>query len=282
MAMHPRLRAPALAVLAALAAGLSFAGPAPAEERFLILQSTTSTQASGLFDAILPRFREETGIEVRVVAVGTGQALENARRGDGDVVLVHAREQEDAFVAAGYGVDRRDVMHNDFVVVGPAADPAGVRGMTDAAAAFRKIAEAKTPFVSRGDDSGTHTKERALWAAAELDPAAGGADWYRETGSGMGATLNTAAAMSAYTLTDRGTWISFRNRRDLELLVEGDPRLYNPYGVILVNPEKHPHVKAQEGRTFIEWITGPEGQAAIAGYRIDGQQLFFPDAQPRP
>ena len=246
-------------------------------ERFLLLQSTTSTQNSGLLDDLIPRFRAETGIDVRVVAVGTGQALKNARNGDGDVLLVHARAREDAFVAAGYGIERHDVMYNDFVIVGPIDAPAGIRGMTDAAAALRALATQGATFASRGDDSGTHTKERALWQAAGVDPSRASGSWYRETGTGMGATLNTAVAMQAYTLTDRGSWISFKNKRDHEILVEGDSRLANPYGVILVNPERHPHVKAAEGRAFIAWLIGPRGQAAIANFRIDGQQLFFPN-----
>ncbi len=262
-----------------LIALLGLAGQAAmAEPRFLILQSTTSTQNSGLFDAILPKFAEKTGIEVRVVAVGTGQALKNARNGDGDVVLVHARAREDEFVASGHGTERRDVMFNDFVIVGPAADPAAVRGSTDAAAALARIAGSGAFFASRGDDSGTHTKERSLWKTAGIDPSGASGTWYRETGAGMGATLNTAVAMQAYTLTDRGTWISFRNQSDFAVLVEGDPRLHNPYGVMLVSPERHPHVKAAEARTFIDWLTGPEGQAAIGAFRLDGQRLFFPNA----
>ncbi len=256
------------------------AGTAGAGERFLVLQSTTSTQNSGLLDAILPRFREKTGIEVRVVAVGTGQALKNAEKGDGDVLLVHDRAREDAFVVAGHGVDRRDVMSNDFVIVGPRADPAGVRGMRDAPAALAQIAAARLPFVSRGDDSGTHARERALWKAAGISLAGASGSWYRETGSGMGATLNTAVAMQAYTLSDRATWVSFRNKDDFEVLVEGDPRLLNPYGVILVNPVRHPHVKAAEGRAFIDWLTGPDGQRAIAEFRVEGQQLFHPVHRP--
>ncbi len=264
-------------------------GGAAAGERFIILQSTTSTQNSGLFDAILPRFTAATGIAVRVVAVGTGQAIKNARNGDGDVLLVHARAAEEAFVAAGWGLARRDVMYNDFVIVGPPADPAGIAGGTDAAAALKAIAAAgagggPATFASRGDDSGTHVKELALWRAAGLDPAgfaASGASgsWYRETGSGMGATLNLAVGMGAYALTDRGTWIAFRNKGDLRVLVAGDARLFNPYGVILVNPARHPRVKAAEGQAFIDWLTGAEGQAAIGAYRLEGKQLFFPNAE---
>jgi tungstate transport system substrate-binding protein len=216
---------------------------------------------------------------VRVVAQGTGQALETGKRGDADVVFVHARAAEEAFVAEGWGVERVPVMYNDFVVVGPEADPAGISIAPDAAAALAAIAAAEPPFASRGDDSGTHQAEKALWLAAGIAPLG---DWYRETGSGMGATLNTAAELGAYALTDRGTWIGFQNKGDLAILSEGDPALFNPYGVILVNPEKHPHVKAEAGQRFIDWLTAPEGQAAIAGFRIDGQQLFFPNAENLP
>ena len=249
-----------------------------AEERFIILQSTTSTQNSGLFDAILPRFRAKTGIEVRVVAVGTGQALKNARNGDGDVLLVHAKPEEEAFVAAGWGVKRYDVMYNDFVIVGPANDPADIAGLRQAGTALRKIAQTPAAFISRGDESGTHKKERALWKIAAVDPLEATGRWYREAGTGMGATLNTAVGMRAYTLTDRGTWLSFRNKADYTIQVEGDPQLFNQYGVILVNPAKHPHVKADLGQQFIDWLAGPEGQSLIAGYTIAGQPLFFPNA----
>ena len=263
---------------AALLAALALSGSAAAGERFILLQSTTSTQNSGLFDAILPGFTAATGIEVRVVAVGTGQALKNARNGDGDVLLVHAVEAEEAFVSEGYGVARRDVMYNDFVIVGPPADPAGIAGLSDATAALKAIAAAKAPFASRGDDSGTHKKELALWRDAGLDPVAASGTWYRETGSGMGATLNVALGMGAYTLTDRGTWIAFKNKGNFGILVSGDERLFNPYGVILVNPARHPRVKAADGQAFIDWLTGPDGQAAIAAYRLGGEQLFFPNA----
>jgi len=251
------------------------------DDNFIIVQSTTSTQNSGLFDHILPTFTKKTGIEVRVVAVGTGQALKNARNGDGDVVLVHSKPDEEKFVAEGWGVKRHDVMYNDFVVVGPASDPAGIAGLKEADKAFKKIAEAKAPFASRGDDSGTNKEEITLWNAAGVDAKKASGDWYLETGSGMGATLNTAVGKQAYTLTDRGTWLSFANKDDFKVLVEGDPKLFNQYGVILVNPEKHPNVKAKQGQAFIEWLTGPEGQAAIANYKIDGQQLFFPNARPQ-
>jgi tungstate transport system substrate-binding protein len=250
-----------------------------AEDNFIIVQSTTSTQNSGLFEVILPKFKEQTGIEARVVAVGTGQALKNAQNCDGDVVFVHAKPAEEKFVKAGYGVERFDVMYNDFVIVGPQADPAKVGGMTDAAAALAKIAAAKAPFASRGDESGTHQKEKSLWQAAGIDPTAASGKWYRETGSGMGATLNTAAGMGAYTLTDRGTWISFENKGDLKVLVEGDEALFNQYGVIRVNPEKCPNVKVEAGQKFVDWILGPDGQKAIADYQLSGQQLFFPNAK---
>lgn len=251
-----------------------------AEDDFIIVQSTTSTQNSGLFDHILPKFTEKTGIDVRVVAVGTGQALKNGRNGDGDVVLVHSKPDEEKFVAEGWGVKRHDVMYNDFVLVGPASDPAGVAGLKDADQVLAKIAEAEAPFASRGDDSGTHKAERDLWGQAGVDPTKGSGDWYLETGSGMGATLNTAVGKHAYTLADRGTWLSFANKDDFEVLVEGDPKLFNQYGVILVNPTKHPRVKAEKGQAFVDWLTSGEGQKAIASYKIDGQQLFFPNARP--
>lgn len=251
-----------------------------AEDDFIIVQSTTSTQNSGLFDHILPKFTEKTGIDVRVVAVGTGQALKNGRNGDGDVVLVHSKPDEEKFVAEGWGVKRHDVMYNDFVIVGPASDPAGIAGLKDADRALAKIAEAEAPFASRGDDSGTHKAERDLWGHAGVDPTKGSGDWYLETGSGMGATLNTAVGKHAYTLADRGTWLSFANKDGFEVLVEGDPKLFNQYGVILVDPEKHPRVKAEKGQAFVDWLTSAEGQKAIASYKIDGQQLFFPNARP--
>jgi tungstate transport system substrate-binding protein len=252
---------------------------ASAADRSIILQSTTSTANSGLYDHLLPRFTKKTGIQVHVVAVGTGQAIKNAQNGDGDVLLVHARPAEEKFVAAGYGVERFDVMYNDFIVVGPPSDPAGVHGMQDAAKAMKMIAAAKVPFASRGDNSGTHKKEVALWQAAGVDIQGASGSWYRETGSGMGATLNAAVGMGAYALTDRGTWISFRNKGDFVIAVEGAPDLVNLYGVILVNPKKHPKVKAVEGQAFIDWILGAEGQAAIADYKLGGQQLFFPNAK---
>ncbi len=267
----------------AVCAGLALAlpallGGAQAGERFIVLASTTSTDNSGLFADLLPGFTAETGIEVRVVAVGTGQALRLAERGDADVLLVHHRPSEDRFVAEGHGVARHDVMYNDFVIVGPKADPAGVKGLGDAAAALSRIAAAASVFLSRGDDSGTHKKERALWQAAGVDTEAHSGTWYRETGSGMGATLNTAAAQGGYVLSDRATWTAFRNKADLEVVAEGDPRLFNPYGVILVNPERHPHVKAADGQALIDWLVSPEGQARIAAFEVGGRQLFFPNA----
>jgi tungstate transport system substrate-binding protein len=260
-----------------LASGLAMltALPAAAED-FITVASTTSTENSGLFGHILPIFEAETGIEVRVVAQGTGQALETGRRGDADVVFVHARAQEETFVEEGFGVARFDVMYNDFVIVGPAEDPAGVRATGTAAAAMAAIAGAEASFASRGDDSGTHVAEKNLWAAAGIEPAGA---WYLSTGSGMGATLNTAAQVPAYALTDRGTWLSFLNRGPLEIVSEGDPVLFNPYGIILVNPEKHRHVKAEAGQSFIDWILSEAGQAAIASFRVRGEQLFFPSAE---
>jgi tungstate transport system substrate-binding protein len=266
---------------AAMAAVAIFAmlGPeARADDQFIIVQSTTSTQASGLFDHILPRFQAQTGIEARVVAVGTGQALKNAQNCDGDVLFVHAKPDEEKFVEAGYGVERLDVMYNDFVIVGPAADPAKIGGMSDAAAALDKIAQAKAPFASRGDDSGTHKKELSLWQQAGVDVAAASGDWYRETGSGMGATLNTAVGMGAYALTDRGTWISFENKGDFKVLLEGDDDLFNQYGVIRVSPEHCPNVRTEPAQQFVDWITGPDGQQAIADFKLNGEQLFFPNA----
>ena len=244
----------------------------------VIMQSTTSTQNSGLLDAILPEFTRETGIGVHVVAVGTGQALKNARNGDGDIVLVHARELEDQFVAEGWGIERRDVMYNDFVIVGPDADPAHVQTARDAATAFQMIRDAQAVFVSRGDSSGTHFKEVNLWQSAGVDPLPNSGSWYLETGSGMGATLNVSVETDGYALTDRGTWISFGNKSDHRILFEGDVTLFNPYGIILVNPDRHPHVAAAGARALSDWLTSDAGQAAIAAYRVSGQQLFFPNA----
>lgn len=272
--MSKRLQHATLAMLAMLCM------PAQAATEFIIVQSTTSTDSSGLFEQILPQFTDETGIEVRVVAVGTGQAIKNARNGDGDVLLVHAKPAEENFVEEGWGVERHDVMYNDFVVVGPNDDPAGIKGEKDAARALEKIAQSEAAFASRGDDSGTHKKERALWKAAGVDVDAASGGWYRETGSGMGATLNTAVGMEAYTLSDRATWLAFGNKQGVEILVEGDPELFNQYGVILVNPDKHPRVKAEAGQIFIDWLLGAEGQSAIASFKVGGEQLFYPNAKP--
>ena len=264
--------------LVALATLSFIGGPATAQDKSIVVASTTSTQDSGLFGHILPMFKARTGIEVKVVAQGTGQALDTGRRGDADVVFVHAKPQEEKFVADGFGVKRYDVMYNDFVLIGPKADPAGVRGSKDVLAALKAINEKGTPFVSRGDKSGTHAAELSLWKSATLDPAAAKPAWYREIGQGMGPALNTAGAMGAYVLADRGTWLSFKNKGDLEIVVEGDKRLFNQYGIILVNPEKFPHAKKELGQQFIDWIISRDGQDAIRSYKIDGQQLFFPNA----
>ncbi len=257
---------------------LSKPGVARDEQPFIVLASTTSTENSGLFDYILPEFTRDSGIQVRVVAVGTGQAIRLASSGDADVLLVHHRPSEAAFVAQGLGVRRYPVMHNDFVLVGPATDPASVIGETDILQAMQAIAGSESLFASRGDDSGTHKKELSLWAEAGVAPAADSGTWYRETGSGMGATLNTAVAMGAYVLSDRATWASFGNKGELEIVLEGDARLFNPYGVILVNPQRFPHVRASQGQAFIDWLVSARGQALIAGYTIDGAPVFFPDA----
>ena len=254
------------------------AGQQTGAARFITVSSTTSTTDSGLFNHLLPAFRRATGIEVRVVSQGTGQALDTGRRGDADVVLVHARAQEERFVAEGFGVERKPVMYNDFVLIGPKADPAGVKGTKDIAAALQRIRERPAPFVSRGDRSGTHAAELALWQAAGVDIASAKGPWYREIGQGMGAALNASGAMGAYVLSDRATWLNFRNRGDLEIVVEGDRRLFNQYGVILVNPARHPHVKREDAQRFISWLTGPEGQRAIDAYRVNGEQLFFANA----
>ena len=246
----------------------------------LVVQSTTSTANSGLYDHVLPLFEKAHGIKVNVVAVGTGQAIRNAIRGDGDVLLVHAESDEKQFVQDGWGVKRFDLMFNDFVLVGPAADPAALSESRSVSDALTRISEEKVFFASRGDDSGTHKKELALWSAAGIDPSGASGGWYRETGSGMGATLNIAVGMNAYCLTDRATWIGFANKQGLKVLYEDDPPLFNQYGIILVNPKKHPHVNAQAGQTFIDWMIGKEGQHAIAGFRRAGQQLFFPNALP--
>jgi tungstate transport system substrate-binding protein len=251
---------------------------AQAGTRFITVASTTSTVDSGLFNHILPVFRAKTGIEVRVISQGTGQALDTGRRGDADVVFVHARAAEEKFVADGHGGPRRPVMYNDFVLIGPKADPAGIKGTRDIAAALRAIQTRAAPFVSRGDRSGTHQAELALWRTAGIDLTATRGSWYREIGQGMGAALNTASGMNGYVLADRATWLSFRNRGDLDILVEGDRRLFNQYGIMLVSPQRHPHVKQADAQAFIDWIVGPEGQKAIADYKINGQQLFFTNA----
>lgn len=252
---------------------------ARAEERFITVASTTSTENSGLFAHLLPLFTEASGIAVRVVAVGTGQAIKLAESGDADVLFVHHKPSEEKFVADGFGIERFDVMYNDFVLVGPAGDPAGIEGLGEAPAALARIAGAQAPFASRGDDSGTHKKELGLWQAAGVDAVAASGTWYRETGAGMGATLNTASAMDAYALTDRATWLKFANKGSLEVLVEGDRQLFNQYGVTLVSPQRHPHVKTADGAAFIKWLISPAGQAAIAAYRIEGAQAFFPNAR---
>ena len=250
-----------------------------ASERFITVASTTSTRNSGLYDYILPLFTEATGVNVRVVAVGTGQAIRLAKAGDADVLFVHHRPSEEAFVKEGFGVKRYDVMYNDFVIVGPKADPAGATKQSDAAAALTAIAKADEPFTSRGDDSGTHKKETRLWQMAGVDIANSAGGWYLETGSGMGATLNTASAMNAYALTDRATWLRFANKGELTIVSEGDRRLFNPYGLVLVNPQKHPHTKVKDGQAFINWLTSDAGQRAISAYLIEGQQAFFPDVK---
>jgi tungstate transport system substrate-binding protein len=251
---------------------------AQAQDKFITVSSTTSTEQSGLFKYLLPIFEKKTGIHVRVVAVGTGQALDIGRRGDADVVFVHAKPLEEKFLAEGHGVKRFDVMYNDFVLIGPRADPAKVAGSKDVAAALRTIKEAQAPFVSRGDRSGTHFAELALWKIAGIDIASEKGPWYRDTGQGMGPALNSAAGMNAYILSDRGTWLSFKNRGELTIVVEGDKRLFNQYGIMLVNPARHPNVKKEWGQAFIDWMLSSEGQQAIADYKVNGQQLFFPNA----
>jgi tungstate transport system substrate-binding protein len=269
-----RLCAAFLLVLAASAA--------VAQELFITVASTTSTEESGLFSYLLPAFTNETGIQVRVVAVGTGQALKIGERGDCDVVFVHDRPAELAFVEHGFGIDRREVMYNDFILVGPKSDPAHVDGGKDIVLAFRNIADAKAPFVARGDDSGTSKAEMRLWKETGIDLKAVGGSWYRDTGSGMGPTLNTAAAMDGYTLSDRGTWLNFKNKQNITIVVEGDHRLFNQYGVMLANPVRHPHVKQDLGRKFIDWLISANGQKTIADYKINGAQLFFPNAKGPP
>jgi tungstate transport system substrate-binding protein len=264
-----------LVAVAPLAASVP---PAAAQEKSIVVASTTSTQDSGLFGHLLPLFKQKTGIDVKVISQGTGQALDTGRRGDADVVFVHARSQEEKFVADGFGVARHPVMYNDFILVGPKSDPAGIKGSKDIAAALKTIRDKTALFVSRGDKSGTHGAELNLWRAAGIDIAQDKGAWYREIGQGMGAALNTASSMNGYVLADRGTWLSFRNRGELKIVVEGDRRLFNQYGVILVNPAKHPHVKQDLGQAFIDWLISAEGQKAIADYQINGQQLFFPNA----
>jgi tungstate transport system substrate-binding protein len=257
---------------------LLLASPASAQTQSIVVASTTSTQDSGLFGHILPLFKAATGTEVRVVAQGTGQALDTGRRGDADVLFVHAKAQEEKFVADGFGVKRFPVMYNDFVLIGPKGDPAGIKGMSDIAAALQAIKGKAASFISRGDRSGTHIAELDLWKAASIDIAKDKGPWYKEIGQGMGAALNTASASNAYVLADRGTWISFKNRGELDIIVQGDRRLFNQYGVMLVNPAKHPHVKKELGQAFIDWLVSAAGQKAITDYKIEGQQLFFPNA----
>jgi tungstate transport system substrate-binding protein len=264
--------------IAIMALALLATSPAFAQDKSIVVASTTSTQDSGLFGYLLPLFKQKTGITVRVVAQGTGQALDTGRRGDADVLFVHAKAQEEKFIADGYGVKRYPVMYNDFVLVGPKSDPAGVGGTKDIVAALKAIKAKAKPFISRGDRSGTHIAELDLWKAAGIDIAKDKGPWYKEIGQGMGAALNTASASNAYTLADRGTWISFKNRGELVIAVEGDKRLFNQYGVMLVNPARHPHVKKDLGQAFIDYLVSDEGQKAIAGYKIEGQQLFFPNA----
>jgi tungstate transport system substrate-binding protein len=261
-----------------LLALLALVLPALAQERFITVASTTSTEQSGLFKHLLPIFEKKTGIQVRVVAVGTGQALDIGRRGDADVVFVHARPLEEKFLAEGHGVRRFDVMYNDFVLIGPGSDLAKVAGTQDIVAALKKVKSVQAAFVSRGDKSGTHFAELELWKAAGIDIAREKGAWYRETGQGMGPALNTAAAMNAYILADRGTWLSFKNRAELAVAVEGDQRLFNQYGIMLVNPQRHPNLKKEAGQAFVDWMISPEGQRAIADYKINGEQLFFPNA----
>ena len=255
-------------------------GTAHAADKFITVASTTSTANSGLFDFLLPKFTDKTGIEVRVVAVGTGKAIKLAQNGDADVLFVHHKPSEEKFVKEGFGVKRSDVMYNDFVMVGPKSDPAGIKGMKKAGDALKKIASSNSPFASRGDNSGTNKKELELWKGAGIDPTGAGNKWYSATGSGMGATLNVASGMNAYSLTDRATWLKFKNKGDLAILVEGDPVLFNQYGIILVNPKKHAHVKTELGQTFIDWVIGKEGQKLINEYQILGNQAFFANAQP--
>ncbi|MGE4111196.1 MAG: extracellular solute-binding protein [Burkholderiales bacterium] len=266
-------------IIMLMLSGLLQGSVALAQDKFITVASTTSTEQSGLFKHMLPVFEKKTGIKVRVVAQGTGQALDMGRRGDADVVFVHDRVAEEKFVADGFGVKRFEVMYNDFVLVGPKTDPAKIAGGKDIVAAYKKIAQTKAPFASRGDKSGTHAAELRLWKASAIDPQTGKGGWYRETGSGMGPTLNTAAGMNAYAFTDRGTWLSFKNRGNLVIVVEGDKRLFNQYGIMLVNPAKHKHVKKDMGQAFVDWVVSAEGQKVVADYKIGADQLFFPNAK---
>jgi len=266
-------------IAAAAVAAVAIVGPyVRAEGNSILVASTTSTEDSGLFGYLLPKFQEKTGITAKVVAQGTGQALDTARRCDADVVFVHAKAEEEKFVSDGYGVKRFPVMYNDFILVGPKSDPAHVRGMKNIAQALQNIKDANAPFISRGDRSGTHTAELKLWQDAAIDVQKDHADWYKSIGQGMGAALNMAQASGAYVLSDRGTWINFKNKGDLEVLVQGDKRMFNQYGVILVNPQKCPNVKARLGQEFVDWLVSPDGQKAIADYKIDGEKLFHPNA----
>ena len=265
-------------LLIAVAAAVVFAATAVAQDKSILVASTTSTQDSGLFGHLLPLFKSKTGIDVRVVAQGTGQAIDTGRRGDADVVFVHARLAEEKFVAEGFGVKRYPVMYNDFILVGPQRDPAGIKGSKDIVAALKALKDKGVPFISRGDKSGTHQAELKLWSIAGVDIAKDKGPWYREIGQGMGAALNSASASNAYVLADRATWLSFKNKGDLVIAVEGDKRLFNQYGVILVNPAKHPSVKKELGQQFIDWLVSPEGQKAIADYKVNGEQLFYPNA----
>ncbi len=266
------------AIAAALLAAALTASTAHAQDKSIVVASTTSTQDSGLYDYLLPKYKEKTGVTVKVVAQGTGQALDTARRCDADVVFVHAKAQEEKFLNEGYGVKRFPVMYNDFVLIGPKSDPAHIAGMKNVAEALHKIMDAKAPFISRGDRSGTHTAELKLWKDAGIDIQKDRGDWYKSIGQGMGAALNTAKASDAYVLSDRGTWIHFKNKGDLKIVVEGDKRMFNQYGVMLVNPQKCPNVKAQLGQQFVDWVVSPDGQKTIANYKINGEQLFYPDA----
>ena len=265
-------------LIAAAFGAVILATPALAQEKSIVVASTTSTQDSGLFEYLLPLYKQKTGVTVKVVSQGTGQALDTGRRGDADVVFVHAKSAEEKFLAEGQGVKRFPVMYNDFVLIGPKSDPAGIKGMKDVGQAFKTIMVKQAAFISRGDRSGTHVAELALWKASGIDIEKDKGAWYKSIGQGMGAALNTAGAGNAYVLSDRGTWIHYKNKGDLQILVEGDKRMFNQYGIMLVNPEKHPNVKKELGQQFIDWVISPEGQKAIANYKINGEQLFYPNA----